>query len=154
MATSKPSFTVSHVTSKEDFAGLTRVEKAAFGHSPAFAMIYPPSPTTPANMALSQAVHERAFATDPNARYLKASLADGTIVGLAKWYFLLDEKAQGDPWKVEFPADSGVNVALYDAFFGSLNRAREAVLGGKRHMLMAILAIDPGIRGWASGMSC
>jgi GNAT superfamily N-acetyltransferase len=140
---SPPKFTVSLVTSKDDFPGMARVEKAAFANSQFLTLMWPPSPTTPENFANTVHNHEKAWATDPNAKYLKAALDDeaGTIIGIAKWYFFLDPENQADPWKIDFPP--GANEALYNEFFGALNKAREERFKGKRHILMAVLAIHP-----------
>lgn len=136
-----PKFTVSVVTSEDDFPGIVKVEKAAFAESQFLALMWPPSPLAPANVAQTVHNHRKAWATDPNAKYLKAALDDGTIIGMAKWYFFLDPENQADPWKIDFPP--GANEALYHEFFDALNKAREERFKGKRHILMAILAIHP-----------
>lgn len=93
------------------------------------------------SLAFSVRNHQTAWSTDPNVRYLKATLPTGEIIGMAKWYLLLDPDSPGNPWDLEFPANSNSDLCRY--FFGSLNAAREEKLKGQRHMLMAILAVLP-----------
>ena len=133
-------FTVSHVTSKDDFPGIVAVEKAAFRSSQMLALMLPPDPSSPVNFASTVHNHEKSWASDPNAKYLKAALPDGKIIGMAKWYFFLNGEVN-DPWKIDFPP--GANEELYNLYFGALNKARLEKLGGKRHIFMAILVIDP-----------
>lgn len=142
MSAAPLNFTVSEVTSKDDFPGLVAVEKAAFRSSQLLSLMLPPDPSSPENFANTVHNHEKAWATDPNAKYVKAALPDGKIIGEAKWYFLLDAEArEKDPWEIDFAP--GANRELYNGYFGALNKARMERLGGKRHILMAILAIDP-----------
>lgn len=134
-------FTVSHLTSKDDIPALVQVEREAFSESAAMQLMYPPSPSAPANIASGVLNYERAWRTDANAKFLKAALPDGKIIGMAKWYLLLDAEREDDPWTAELPENA--NAELYEHFFGSLNEARRKVLGGKRHILMAVLVVDP-----------
>ena len=134
-------FTVSHVTCKEDFPAVVMVEKAAFGEWQTMNLMFPPNPSTPENFATTVRNHEKAWSTSPNAKYLKAARPDGKIIGMAKWHLFLDPASTENPWDVELPPTA--NIALYNRFFGDLNAVRVKWLGGKRHILMAILAVDP-----------
>lgn len=134
-------FTVSHVTSKEDFPGIVSVERAAFRGSQAMRLMFPPDPSSPENVANTVRNHEKAWSTNPNAKYLKAVLPDGKIIGMAKWHLFLDPASTENPWDVDLPPTA--NAALYHQFFGDLHAARVKWLGGKRHILMGVLAVDP-----------
>lgn len=134
---SPPPFTVTHVTSADDFPALVQVEALGFHASEGIGLMFH------SNDALSTVGinnHIKSWSSDPNTRYLKASLPDGTIIGLAKWYLFLDPPARPDPWDIEF-APAGEKLGKW--FFGKLNEAREGRLGGKKHMLMATLVVHP-----------
>jgi GNAT superfamily N-acetyltransferase len=130
-------FEVSHVTSPDDFPALVNVEGQAFRASEGISLMFPASPVS----SLGVRNHQKAWSTDPNTRYLKAALPDGTIIGMAKWYLFLDPPARPDPWAMEFAPNAHVELGRY--FFGAVNAARDAKLGGKRHMLMATLVVLP-----------
>jgi GNAT superfamily N-acetyltransferase len=134
-------YKVSHVTSKEDFPGIVRVERVAFTDWQAMNLMMPPNPSTPENFACTVRNHEKAWSTNPNAKYLKAELPDGKIIGMAKWHLFLDPASTENPWDVELPPTA--NLGLYNQYFGDIQAARVKWLGGKRHILMAILAVDP-----------
>jgi predicted N-acetyltransferase YhbS len=146
---STPSFTVSHVTSKDDFPDIVAVERKAFGASQLTSLIYSPDPSSPENIANMVHNHQRAWSSDPNAKYLKAETPEGKIIGMAKWYFFLDSTAKDNPWVIEFPPNA--NEALYDEFFGGLNAARVQKMGAKKHFLMAILVVDPAYQRMGIG---
>ena len=103
---STPSFTVSHVTSKDDFPDIVAVEKKAFGASQLTSLIYSPDPNSPENIANMVHNHQRAWLSDPNAKYLKAETPEGKIIGMAKWYFFLDSTAKDNPWVIELPPNA------------------------------------------------
>jgi GNAT superfamily N-acetyltransferase len=147
-------FHVSHVTSKDDIPGLVLVESQAFQSSPIMKLMYPPDAAgLPAGLiARSMRNHRTALETDTNARYLKAALPDGTIIGMAKWYIFPDAvaAAETDPWALEYTVNS--NVGLCRFFFGSMNSARRERLGKERHMLMATLVVAPEYQRMGIGM--
>ncbi|KAG0649107.1 hypothetical protein D0Z07_4391 [Hyphodiscus hymeniophilus] len=140
-----PEIVVTHVTSKEDIIGLLRVEESAFGPSPIMSVLFNPSiPAPPKKDGVSEhSIHnyQNILANDPTARYQKAVLPDGTIVGMAKWNFILDSTEPMHIWELERPAN--LNHEFADYFFGGMKKKREEVMAGKRHFLMEVLAVSP-----------
>lgn len=75
-------------------------------------------------------------------------LSDGKIVGIAKWNFFLDSGPQ-HPWpKTHAP---NANKEMIEWFFGALDDARNTGMKGKRHALMAVLAIHPDYQRVGTG---
>lgn len=135
---------VTHVTSKDDFLGIVGVEERAFTSSPIMALMFPNSASSKTGKPDSLKVHNHqvSWATDLTTRYLKASLPDGTIVGFAKWNFFLENTSEPQhPWNMELPPNT--HKELYEFFFGSLDKARNEAMKGKKHFLMAVLAVMP-----------
>lgn len=137
-----PDIVVSHVTSKDDFPNMVKVEEQAFTSSPLMTLMFPPSPKpNRAPSELNIRNHQKAWSTDPTVRYLKATLSDGKIVGMAKWNFFLDPTVPQHPWQMELPPNT--NQELCEHYFGSLDKARNEAMAGKKHILMAILCVSP-----------
>ena len=146
-ASPTPEIVVTHVTSKDDFHALLQVEEAAFGPSPVMEILFPPSSSSAKSTKETgpspQSVlnHQKIWATDPTAHYLKASLPDGKIIGMAVWHFLLDGTEPMRLWDMEMPPNT--NREFADYFFGGANRTRKVAMAGKRHFLMLVLCVNP-----------
>jgi GNAT superfamily N-acetyltransferase len=138
--------TISPITSESDFLPFAILESAAFA-GPQTTLFNGPSATP----SLSAARHAKTFATDPTARYFKACLPTGQIVGIARWH-LFPTAGPHFPWSMEgFAPDA--NLELLKWFFGSLDEKRNAFMvpRGKGYLYMAILAVDPGFQRMGVG---
>jgi GNAT superfamily N-acetyltransferase len=144
MALAPLSFTISQVTSEEDFPPLAIVEDAAFT-GPQITLFFGSSSN---QASLSAARHAKIFHTDPTAIYFKAVLENtNQIIGLAKWN-LFPTAGPHFPWpKTGFAEDA--NTELLGWFFGQLDEKRNAFMDQRErvkergYLYMAILAVDP-----------
>jgi GNAT superfamily N-acetyltransferase len=139
-----PKIEVTHVTSNDDFFAIVGVEGQAFTSSALMALMFPPPASSEPGQGptLNAQNHQVAWSTDATTRYLKACLPDGTIVGFAKWNFFLENVSEPQhPWQMELPPNT--NKELSEYYFGSLDKVRNEAMKGKRHFLMAILAVLP-----------
>jgi len=88
-------FKISLIESEDEFLAASAVELAAFA-GPGVAILYG-TEATPADLAVR---HVRKWKNDPSARYVKAYLPSGRIIGFAKWNFFSDTGPQY-PWPKE-----------------------------------------------------
>lgn len=138
---------VSHVTSKDDFIALAEVEAKAFGPGELTSIMFPPSSTINEQSEeanFSARFHQKTWSTDPTARYLKAALPGGKIIGLARWRFFLDGLEPPSPWYLEtsgLPPNTNQPFCKY--FFEALDKARKDAMKGKEHFLLEILCVLP-----------
>lgn len=140
-----PEITVSPVTSKEDFHSMVEVEKKAFKASPVAEVMFPGGPPSAEDGSRSeQSVlsHQKAWSSDPTARYLKACLPNGTIVGYAKWNFFFDSSKPQYP-NQNMEVSPHANKEFVDYFLGSFDTARNKAMAGKKHFLMTVLCVHP-----------
>ncbi len=139
MSSSRLEYEVSPIESETDFAEFANVERAAFGGGALGRLMFGTEDTR----TESAAQHARFWAVDSTARYVKAALPSGRIIGIAKWNFFTDPAAGlQNPFPIDDPIPGG-NADLGKHFFGQLNRKRVEAIGGKKHFLVMMLAVDP-----------
>jgi GNAT superfamily N-acetyltransferase len=140
MSTEALSFTISQITSEEDFPFLATVEESAF-RGPQTTLFFGSSASHDPSIAAAR--HIEVFRTDPTALYFKATLPSGQVIGLAKWN-IFSASGPHFPWPTSgFAADA--NVELLAWFFGELDKKRNAFMvpRGEGYLYMALLAVDP-----------
>jgi GNAT superfamily N-acetyltransferase len=144
-------FTISRVTSAEDFLPLAQVEGAAFT-GPQTSLFFGNSPN---QASLSAARHTKIFNDDSTAIYYKAVLPSGEIIGLAKWN-LFKTAGPHHPWPTTgFAPDA--NLELLSWFFGELDGKRNAFMDSREevkergYLYMAILAVEPKVQRMGVG---
>jgi GNAT superfamily N-acetyltransferase len=139
MSSSQLAFEIAPITSEADFKGVANVERAAFGTGALGILMF----GTGDHTTEAAANHTRSWAEDPTARYVKATLPSGRIIGFGRWNFYTDPSAgPQNPFPTGDSMPEG-NPELRKHFFGELNRKRIEVMAGKKHFLMMILAVDP-----------
>jgi GNAT superfamily N-acetyltransferase len=134
-------FTTGPITA-EEFSSWAYIEKAAFSASNISPLFSAPSDLSPSELeAQAIARHRKNWETDPTAHYHVARLQPSNkVIGIAKWNFFLDAEKQF-PWPKEY--GPGTNAEFCKYFFGRLDKERNEMMEGKKHALMAVLAIDP-----------
>jgi len=142
---------ISPVTSVDDLPIITTIEGQAFSSSPLITLMFPHTPTSHAKYV---AQHTKDLLTNANARYVKASLPSGEIIGYGKWLFYLTPEAIADsekPWPLEDDGSGSPNVPMAKFVFGELGKRKNSFMSGKRHALMAVLVVKPEAQRMGAG---
>lgn len=98
---------------------------------------------------------------DPTVRFFKA-VVDGQIVAAAQWHIRTDpewhlpnlERSEGEFVKgVDVPTSwpPGANASALNDFFGWIYGVRKRRMGGKKHILLALLVTRPDFQGKGAG---
>jgi GNAT superfamily N-acetyltransferase len=135
--------TIEPVTSPDNFpVDFVEVERKAFATIGGDIFSAPKDAADAVPMAEAQALRAKSYGdilrNDPSVRYYAAKLPSGQIIGIAKWIFFA---AGPEPPPAPIPA--GTNIELMTWFSARMRDERRKVLGGKRHVRMAALAVDP-----------
>ncbi|KAK0128243.1 hypothetical protein ONS95_000220 [Cadophora gregata] len=78
--------------------------------------------------------------TDPETRFMKATLPSGRIVGFAKWNFFSTNGPQ-NPFPTEFPPAGNPEFGKW--LFGEFARVMNEKMLGKKYVYMHVLVVDP-----------
>jgi len=135
---------ISPITSVDDISSITTIGGEAFSSSPLISLMFPETPTSHAKYV---AQNTKELLTNPTVRFNKASLPSGEILGYGKWNFYLTPEAIAEsekPWPLEDDGTGSPNVPMVKSVFGDLGKRKNAFMSGKRHALMAVLAVKPG----------
>ncbi|KAL2063635.1 hypothetical protein VTL71DRAFT_5440 [Oculimacula yallundae] len=132
---SSPEITLSLVQSEDDFLEIATLYALAFQQSPLMQEI-----GGPPNLQKSADHLCHVWKTDPESRFMKATLPSGRIIGFAKWNFFAKIGYQ-NPFPSEFPPDG--NPALGKWLFGEFVRVMNEKMEGKKFVYMHILVIHP-----------
>ncbi|EKD18483.1 uncharacterized protein L3040_007494 [Drepanopeziza brunnea f. sp. 'multigermtubi'] len=133
---SPPEYTLSLVSSEDDFLALATVKDSAFKSS-AFAQLKLGPNTDLAGLAKYLL---GSWKSDPEARFMKASLPSGQIIGFAKWNFFSTTDYHY-PFPTEF-LETG-QPSLCKMFFDGLAKVMNEKMKGKKFIYMHFLAVDP-----------
>ncbi|KAG4412111.1 hypothetical protein IFR04_014760 [Cadophora malorum] len=132
---SPPEISLSLVESEDDFLEIATLYALAFMKSPLMDLV-----VGPPNLEASAAHLCHVWKTDPETRFMKATLPSGRIVGFAKWNFFSNSGPQ-NPFPTEFPPEG--NPELGKWLFGEFARVMNEKMLGKKYVYMHILVIDP-----------
>jgi GNAT superfamily N-acetyltransferase len=135
-------YTVQPIASENDIPGFVKVQDDAFHDWPTMQVMYPSNLAIKKEESLGLEVksHTDIWVNDPTAVYCTAKLQSGEIIGGAKWNFFQDSGPQF-PWPTEHGPDA--NGEMVKWYFEQLDDRRNKGMHGKKHVLMAILAVSP-----------
>ncbi|KAG4436038.1 hypothetical protein IFR05_008470 [Cadophora sp. M221] len=132
---SPPEITLALIESEDDFLEIATLYNLAFKKSPIMDAIVGPPDLTASAAHLCDV-----WKTDPETRFMKATIPSGRIVGFAKWNFFSKIGPQ-NPFPTEFPPAGKPELGKW--IFEEFARVMNQKMLGKKYVYMHILVVDP-----------